>query len=413
MKRALVICPLKPMYRVWPNQKNDWAQFRDLKVNLLHGKDKEKALHDLSADIYVINPEGTEWLFDSPENAAFIKEHFDVLIVDESTKYKNTQSQRFKRLRKFVKFFKRRYILTGSFTPKGLLDLFGQVFILDEGSALGAYVTHYKTRYFYPTDRLGYALAPHPWAAGEIATRIAPLTLVLEREGNIAMPELLPPNDIYVELPEAARTQYDNMEQNLLAILEQGLVTAANAAVSSSKCRQIANGFIFKNSAEGEWIDVHDAKLDALEDLIDQLSGEPLLVCYEFNPDLDKLKARFPDAKVLTTGNAKKDEEAITAFAAGLYTVGLAQISSIALGIDGLQRSCSNVCMYGITWNLEHYSQTIDRVWRPGQPSKYVSIHRIIARGTVDERVIKVLGKKDATQTDFLTLLRNMRKPIA
>jgi SNF2 family DNA or RNA helicase len=169
---------------------------------------------------------------------------------------------------------------------------------------------------------------------------------------------------------------------------------------------------MFTGLREGEWEDVHTEKIDALTDLIDQLSGESLLVIYEFTPDLEKLKKALPGALVLTTGNARKDDQSIAVFAAGLAPVALAQVTSISLGIDGLQNGCSNVCFYSLTWNLEAYSQTIDRVWRSGQKSPVVSVHRLIAKDTVDERVLSVLGNKEATQTDFLALLKSMRDSV-
>lgn len=405
--RAIVIAPIKPMYNVWPKQKDKWKQFEHLKVRVAHGKDRVAALMDKTQDIIVINPEGLEWL---EEQMAYVKANFNVLIVDESTKFKNTSTQRFKRIRKIVKWFKRRYILTGSFTPKGLLDLFGQIYILDEGSALGAYVTHYKNKYFYAADYLGYDFQPHEWAPKAIAAKIAPLTLVLEREGNLVMPVLMPPNDIYIELGPDARKIYDHMEGLMLASMaDKEIVVAANAAVATSKCRQIANGAIFTNALDGTWQDIHDGKIEALKDLVDQLSGENLLVIYEFQFDRAKLEAAFPSAVCLTTGNAKKDDREISRFSNGEVSIALAQVSSIALGIDGLQDSCSNVCMYALTWDLQNYSQTIDRVWRQGQKSPFVTVHRILAKDTVDERVIKVLGNKEATQTAFLTLLKEMR----
>ena len=228
------------------------------------------------------------------------------------------------------------------------------------------------------------------------------------------MPELLPPNDIFVDLTPEVRAKYESMERDMILALQNGeFAVADNAAVATSKCRQIANGFMFTGIVKDEWADLHDLKIEALKDLIDQLSGEPLLVVYEFKPDLEKLRKAFPTAVCLTTGNARKDNDAISAFGAGLHTVGLAQVTSISLGIDGLQEACSNVCMYAITWNLQDYSQTIDRVWRSGQKSAFVSLHRIVARGTVDERVLRVLNQKDATQTQFLSLLMEMRGEVA
>lgn len=407
IKRTLVIAPLRVVYNVWPKQKNDWLEFADLRVHVLHGKDRLKNLHNLDADIYCVNPEGLEWL-DKPELLEWIKQHFDVLIVDESTKFKNTGTERFRRLKKFIKYFKRRYILTGTFTPNGLLDLFGQVYILDEGAALGRYVTHYKTKYFYPTDYLGYNLAPHPWAPEEIAKKIETLTLVLDREGNLDMPELLF-NDIAVDLPPEARKRYQQMERDMLATLDQDIVVAANAAVATSKCRQIANGCLFTSTGSEAWVDVHDAKIDALKDLVEQLSGESVLVVYEFRPDLEKLRQAFPNAVLLTGGSATQDAKNISMFSSGFVQIGLGQFSSISLGIDGLQNRCRNVIMFGLTWNLQDYSQTIDRVWRQGQQASTVIVHRIIAKETVDERVLSVLNSKDATQSSFLSLLKNMK----
>lgn len=409
IKRTLVIAPLRVIYNVWPKQKNDWAEFADLRVQILHGKDRVKNFHNLDADVYCINPEGLEWL-DTPEHLAWLRQHFDVLIIDESTKFKNTGTQRFKRVRKFIQHFKRRYILTGSFTPNGLLDLFGQVYLLDEGAALGRFITHYKTKYFYPTDYLGYNLAPHAWAADEIAGKIAPLTLVLDREGNLEMPELIF-NDIVVDLPEPARKQYQQMEEHMLATLDKELVVAANAAVATSKCRQIANGCLFTNAGDGTWTDIHDAKIDALKDLVEELSGESLLVVYEFKPDLEKLRKAFPNALLLTGGSATQDAKNIGLFAGGFVQMGLGQFTSISLGIDGLQNKCRNVVMFGLTWNLQDYSQTIDRIWRQGQRADTVIVHRLIAKDTVDQRVLKVLNNKDSTQSNFLTLLKGMQRP--
>ena len=333
-----------------------------------------------------------------------LREHFDVLIVDESTKFKNTSTARFKRMRKFIPLFKRRYILTGSFTPQGLLDLFGQIYILDEGGALGRYITQFKNKYFRATDYMGYNLAPVPGAAEEIADKIKPLTLVVDYKDNLVMPELLF-NDIVVDLPPAALRKHTEMFKELVTQAQEGLIVAANAAVATSKCRQIANGFVFNNFSE--WEDLHDAKIEALQDLVEQLSGAPVLVLYEFIPDLEKLRKAFPKAVVLTgSGSADKDARNIQLFSAGVVQMALGQFRSVSLGIDGLQNNCNTIVMYGLTWSLEAYSQSIDRVWRSGQKQDSVIVHRLIAAGTVDERVLTVLNDREADQSAFLNLLQ-------
>jgi hypothetical protein len=327
-----------------------------------------------------------------------------MLVVDESTKFKNSQTARFKLLKLIVPRFKRRYILTGTPMPKGLIDLFGQIYILDEGHALGRYITHYRTQYFFPSGYGGYDWQPQPDARERILDRIAPLVQVVDTEEGLGLPQLLF-NDIYVDLPPAARTLYNRMEDEMIAQLEEGAVVAANAAVASSKCRQIANGGLYSSEVYGEYSLVHDAKEDALRDLVEQLQGAPLLVTYEFGFDATRLG--FPS---ISSGNIKKDTANIQAFARGELEVVQGQPQSISLGTDGLQQHCSDIAMFGITWRAQDYEQVIDRVRRTGAKGSVVTVHRILARDTVDERVVDVVGDRIATQADFMKALRRYKR---
>lgn len=413
IKRTLVICPLRPAYRVWPHQKNKYQDFCSLKVNILHGKDKDSALNDPTADIYVVNPEGLPWLFGEvdgkpdKERLKWLRARFDVLVVDESTKFKNPQTARFKLLRKIVGSFKRRYILTGTPTPKGLMDLFGQIYILDEGASLGQYVTHFRTQYFIPSGYGGYEWLPQPQAAERIGEKIAPLTYRVGARGNIELPELLF-DDIFVDLPPAARVTYNHMEDLMMAEIESGAVVAANAAVASSKCRQIANGAIYTN-VNGEHREVHDAKLVALTDLLEQLQGQPVLITYEFvfDAEIIQRKLKIPS---ISTGNIKKDDANVVRFSKGELPAVIGQPQSVSLGIDGLQDACCHIAMFGVTWRLQDYIQVIDRVRRSGNKSKTVIVHRILASDTVDERVLSVLDRRGADQADFMSVLQALRK---
>jgi SNF2 family DNA or RNA helicase len=415
IKRTLVICPLRPAYRVWPHQKDRFEQFKHLRVSLLHGKDKEKRLHE-DSDICVINPEGLAWLFGAkkvgnkmvldPGRVQWIKSMFDVLVVDESTKFKDAQSNRFKLLKAFVPHFKRRYILTGTPTPNGLLDLFGQVYILDEGAALGRFITHYRTAFFYPHGFGGYEWLPQADAENRIFEKIAPLVYRVSAKGNLDLPALLV-DDIFVDLPPAARVIYDRMDSSMMAEVAAGNVVAANAAVASSKCRQVANGNIFDEHGDAHF--VHAAKLDALADLLEQLQGEPCLITYEFVPDAAAIMQGLKIPSI-STGNAKNDDMMIQRFSRGELPAVVGQPQSIALGIDGLQDNCCHIAMYGLTWRLQDYLQVIDRVRRSGSKAKAVIVHRILARDTVDERVLQVLARKDAKQEDFMALLERSRQ---
>ncbi len=414
--KMLVICPLRPAYIVWPEQKDKYIEFQHFQVNVLHGPDKEARLQDDDADIYVINPEGLSWLFGAKvvggkvkidkARAKYIADKFKMLVVDESTKFRNPGTSRFKLLREFVPLFKRRYILTGSPTPKSLIDLFGQIYILDEGTSLGRYITHYRTNYFYPSGFGGYDWLPQPNADARISERIAPLVQVVEQKGNVEVPELFI-NDIYVKLDPATKKRYDLMEEAMVAEVESGRVVAANAAVASSKCRQIANGGLYVGE-HGEWEPIHTAKIEALEELIEQLQGDSLLVTYEFDFDRQQL-AKHLDIPCTSTGNIKKDTDTIRQFARGDIPIVMGQPQSISLGTDGLQDNCHNIAMFGVTWNFLDYEQVIDRVRRQGSKSEYMTVHRILARGTVDQRVIKVIEGRDRTQAAFMGLLKSYR----
>jgi SNF2 family DNA or RNA helicase len=416
VRRVIVVAPLRVVWNVWPTQCGEWQEFSDLRVTILHGKDKDKKLADLDQDIYCINPEGLAWLTGAktvggrlvmdPVRLKYLREHFDMLVVDESTKFKDTGTNRFKLIRSFIKSFKRRYILTGTIAPNGLLDLFGQIYLLDEGASLGQYITGYKSKYFYPTDHTGYNLAPHDWATAEIARKIAPLTLVLKRAEHLDMPELIF-NDIKIDLPAPARKIYDKMYDDLVVNINDDNIIAANAAVATSKCRQVANGGLYKNSSDREWEDIHNEKLDALSDLLDQLTGCPVLIAFEFEFDLLKIQEKLK-IPAIGRGSPAKDAQTIAAFNAGLLPAVLGHPASIALGLN-LQGACSHVVWYGLTWNLEQYLQTIDRVYRQGQKASTVVVHRIIAKDTLDERVLRVLDAKEKTQSDFLDLLKGMR----
>jgi SNF2 family DNA or RNA helicase len=409
---ALVIAPLRVVYNVWPRQCREWKEFEHLNVGVLHGPQKENVLaHAEQYDILCINPEGLDWLTGAvhtkgtkldPVRVKMLREIFDYLIVDESTKFKDSGTQRFHVLRKLIPMFRRRMILTGTIVPNGLLDLFGQIFILDEGAALHPYITRYRNEYFYPSGFGGYTFLPQPDAEVRIIKKIAPLVLRLEAKDYLELPECLD-DDRYLEFPdEKVKKIYKAMEDEMMADIADGRIVAANAAVASSKCRQIANGGLYTQAPE--WQKIHSVKLDALRDLIEELSGQPLLIAYEFNFDWEMLEKVLHIPRIGIS--PKKDSMLIQAFRSGALPALMGHPESISLGLDGLQDNCSHICWYGIPWNLLHYKQTIDRVVRQGSKAKRVINHRLIMRGTVDERVLTVLGQKDKTQRDFLELLK-------
>lgn len=412
---ALVIAPLRPAYEVWPREVAKWADFAHFKVKLLHGPYKVAAANE-RADIYVMNYEGLEWAVKSGVLRKLIKK-VDTIVFDELHKLKHTHTARFKYIKPYLNLFARRWGLTGSPAANGLMDLFGQCYCLDMGRSLGPFITHYRMQYFYQTGYGGYEWAIQHGAADKIYARIKPLVLRMAAEDYLDMPELIN-NDIMVELPPKARKTYNEMYEQELAVLENlKTVTAANAAGAMNKCRQIINGGLYTDreidattgavSAEREPAIVHNAKTEALADLVDELQGEPLLVAYEFKHDLERILAELGKGTPWIGGGTspKKVSEYMAAWNAGELPVLLAQPQSIAHGVNLQGSNAHNICWYGVPWNLEYYDQFIARLRRQGNTAKRIINHRILARNTIDEKVVKLLSVKEWNQQALFTAL--------
>ncbi len=425
-RRALVIAPLRVCYRVWPREQQKWSDFNDLKVVVLHGPNKDWALEQ-DADLYVINPEGLPWLL--TENR-FKRLAPDTLIVDESSKFKHTNTQRFKQIKPLLPTFKRRWILTGSPMPNGYLDLFGQIYIIDLGRALGQYITHYRFNYFYPTGYGGYTWVLKSGMDKLIQERIKPCTLRLDAEDYLDMPEIVE-NVIRVDLPEKAQKIYEAMEEEMFAMMDGGEeVTALNTAAASVKCRQIANGGIYHQAyglnleqairferhiapehLNRKWTNLHTAKVDALRELVEELHGSPLLVAYDFEHDLERLRKEFgKDVAVMGGGTTMRKTAAVEdAWNAGELPILLAQPQAMGHGLN-LQGSGHHVCWHSLTWDFELYDQFVRRVRREGQKHASVYVHHIVARNTVDEAMLKAMRSKAKAQNSLLDALRDYRK---
>lgn len=413
-KRMLVVAPKRVMFSTWPAEAKKWDEFKDLKLKILHGPTKGAALFDESVDVHVINPEGLAWLFREVDDPAAL---WDILVIDESTKFKHTDTERFKTIRPHLDKFGRRYILTGSPAPNGLLDLFGQIYILDLGMSLGQYITHYRQTYFQQGFN-GFEWKPKYGAETKIYTKLSPLVMRMDQADYLKLPPLVgacgygPPLVKQVELPEAAFKVYDRMERFLITELEDDHVTAASAAAALGKCRQIANGGLYGSAprkdldgARGLY-DVHDAKTDAVEEIVEELQGVPALVAYEYEHDRDRLLRRFGEDTPWIGGGISPGRfyQIEQDWNAGRIPLLLAQPQSVAHGLN-LQATRAAVIWHSLTWDLEVYEQFIRRVWRQGQKER-VFVHHVIAKDTVDEMILDMLKKKDKTQRDLLYALK-------
>lgn len=409
---ALVIAPLRAVYEVWDDRNPDseprkWKDFHGLRTAVLHGDDRLAALKRLidgEAEIGLVNPEGTEWLFAALDELRAWP--FDVLVIDESTLYKHTQTVRFKILRPRLSRFRRRYLLTGTPAPNGLIDLFGQVYTLDLGNALGRFITQYRLEFFSPSGYGGYTWLPQDGAEERIYERLAPLVLRMSEADYLDLPKLIV-SDVPVTLPPKARRIYDDLESHLIADVLGNAVTAANAAVASMKCRQVANGGLYKDGEKGAWTWLHDAKTDALEERIEERGGKPVLIAVDFHHDAERVRKRFGRSIPYLGGGVGVDDarRAIAAWNAGDLDKLLANpaTASRALNMQGVPGSW--IALHSLTWNYEHYDQLIRRVWRQGRRGR-VFVDRLIAKATVDEAMVVALGRKARTQGALFAALR-------
>ena len=435
LNKVLIVAPLRVCHLVWPKELEKWKDFKDLKMVVLHGPNKDKLLEQ-DADIYVINPEGLEWLLKvekvkvvskdgrsrtkvSIDLRRFKKLGFDTLVFDELSKFKHVNTIKYKAIKLALSTFSRRWGLTGSPAPNGLIDLFGQCYVLDQGRTLGEYITQYRNKYFLPSHN-GFGWIIRKGAEQEIYERISPLVLRMAANDYLDMP-LLIENNIMVDLPPKIREIYDHLEDDLIAKLEDKVVTAATSGVASMKCRQVANGGIYLNpevqalvklpSSKREWVNLHNEKIDALSDLVDELQGEPLLVAYEFGHDFDRLQAKFgKDLVYIGSGvSMAASLEIQDAWNRGEIPLLFAHPAAVGHGLN-LQEVGRHVCWHSMTWDYELYDQFIRRILRQGNKHKKVFCHHILVRDTVDISMLYSLRSKQGGQNAFFDALKELRK---
>lgn len=420
VRHALVIAPLRVAYSVWPEEARKWRDFAHLRVAVLHGPRREEAARR-PADVYVLNPEGLSWYTARLRAGAF--ELPDALIVDESTRFKNARALCFRLLKPLLPRFRRRYALTGTPAPNGLIDLFGQLYVIDQGAALGRFISQYRNEYFVAAGFGGYRWVPQTAAepGGKGATeriyeRISPVVLRLDADDYLRLPPKIV-TDVRVDLPPKARKVYEKLEKELVLQLAEGRVTATNAAVLTSKTRQVASGSIYLDEKEGDErkrragvSEIHAAKLDALVDLVEELSGQPTLIAYDFIHERERLLRVLPKGTPYLGGgvSGKRGLEIERAFGRGEVPLLLAHPRSAGHGLN-LQAGKA-IVFFSLTWDLELYDQSIRRIWRQGQTGR-VFVYRLVARDTIDEVIVAAIARKTKTQKELLDLLRQRYVP--
>lgn len=401
---VLVLAPLRVARSTWPSEVRKWAQTQHLKVVPVVGSASQRAAAlQTQADIYTTNYENLPWLVEFYGD----RWPFKTVVADELTRLKSYRtrqgSKRAAALAKVAHTHVKRFIgLTGTPSPNGLPDLWGQVWFLDRGERLGRTYSAFEARWFYKGWD-GYSLKALPHAQKEIEDKLKDICLTVT---GLPVDEPIF-NEILVDLPKGARALYDEMEKEMFTEIENNEIVANNAAAKTTKLLQLANGAAYTDE-DGNFVEVHDAKIEALDSIIEEAAGAPVLVAYHFKSDLVRLKAAFPKAKVLD-----KDPKTIEAWNRGEIPVLLAHPASAGHGLN-LADGGNILAFFSMDWSLENHMQIIERIGPMRQKQagfdRPVFVHYILARDTVDQMVLERLRSKRSVQDVLLEAMKRRTK---
>lgn len=400
VRKVLVIAPLRVARDTWPAELEKWDHLKGLKYTVAVGSEVQRKTALMKrAQVYIINRENVEWLI----SRSAIPFDFDMVVIDELSSFKSHQAKRFKSLLKVRPKIKRIVGLTGTPSSNGLMDLWAEYRLLDMGQRLGRFIGRYREDFFVPDKRnqqVIFSYKPKPGAEEAIYRLISDITISMKGTDYLKLPELVI-NEVPVKLSEKEMKTIDTMKRDLITTVKGEDITAANAAALSGKLLQMANGAVYDD--QGVVIHIHDRKLDALEDLIEAANGKPVLIAYWFKHDLSRIQKRF-EVEVLSTSDS------IKRWNDGEIPIVVIHPASAGHGLN-LQAGGSTLVWFGLTWSLELYQQTNARLWRQGQ-NETVVIHHLIAKGTIDERVMKALKDKDNTQSALIDAVKATLKEV-
>lgn len=412
-RRALVIAPKNVAQNVWAQECLKWDHTKDLRCSIILGTEKQrKAALAADADLYIINRENVVWLMEELHGSL---KRFDMVILDELSSFKSTSAKRWKALKKPIQSVRYVLGLTGTPAPNGYLDLWPQMFLLDGGECLGKRIGDYRARYFTMGAHKGHIV--YEWrlrigAQDAINRKLRELCISISAGS-------LPPviyDTVYTSMDKAGRKTYDKFQKDkVIPLLETrsgirqldpnnekdlekmtSAIQADTAAVVTGKLLQMANGAVYDDNRTV--VPIHDAKLDALEEIVEANEGNNLLVFYSYKHDLDRVTARFPKARIFS-GPGDVDD-----WNAGRIPMLLCHPASCGHGLN-LQQGGHTIVWFGLPWSLELYQQANARLPRPGQKESVLVIH-LICRETVEEKVLAALQEKDTSQGALLNALK-------
>ena len=400
VSKVLIVAPLRVAKVTWSDEIDKWDHLSHLTYSVAVGSEKERlSALKKKADLYMINRENLQWLIEK----SGLPFDYDMVVLDELSSFKSWQSKRFRAFMKVRPKVQRVVGLTGTPSSNGLMDLFAEFKCLDMGERLGRFITQYRNAFFIP-DRMNgqvvYSYKLRPFAEEEIYRRIGDITISMKALDHLKMPELIE-NRYPVYMDDGEKQQYESMKKDLiLPYLENETITAANAAALSGKLCQMANGAVY--SDEGSVAHIHDRKLDALEDIIEAAQG-PILLCYWFKHDLERITKKLDELKVEYARISS--DGSIRMWNEGKFQVGLIHPASAGHGLN-LQAGGNHIVWFGLTWSLELLEQTNARLWRQGQRAETVVVQYLVTAGTIDERILDAISKKEQDQNALIDAVK-------
>lgn len=430
--RVLVLAPLRVCYNVWPEEIKKWRNFKHLAIEIMHGRDPLE-IPGLKADIFVanfdylpklLNAAGIGTLGTSPSK--FKKTYgFDALIIDELSAFKHISSKRFKQFKSVVGTFDYRWGLTGSPVANRLIDIFGQIYVLDEGKTFGRYITHFRNEYFVPTGYGGYDWKPKSEKAKQaIFKKLKPVALRMAAEDYLDMPQLIV-DDRKVELADKDQKSYNELHKDLVTLINDKEVVAVSKAAALNKCRQFVSGAVYYNSGlefhgnlqkeligekHASVLKVHTKKYDALKELVEELQGEQLFIGIGFRFEAEILSKTFPKLRLIYGGTSAADSSSIIKeWNRGDLQLLAAHPASLAHGVNLQEGNARHICWLTLPWDNDQYEQFCRRLYRQGNKARKIFIHRLLCKNTVDGYIAAMLNRKKSGQNE---LFEALKKPI-
>lgn len=403
IQRCLVIAPKKVAEATWSKEAEKWDHLKHLRISKILGTESKRIRAvNTPADVYVVNRENVPWLVDHYRNDW----KFDMVVVDELSSFKSNKAKRFKCLTWVRPHIKKFVGLTGTPAPNGMMDLWAQVYLLDNGERLGKTITAYRQAYFIQNTHGGNfsTFEEKQEAAEEIRQRISDICISMKAEDYIKLPDR---TDVVVpvELDSKARKMYDKFEKEMFLQIDEDNLDAGTAAVLSNKLLQMCNGAVY---GENNIVEIHNCKIEAFMELVEAAQGQPILVFYNFKHDLDRLKLALAKTK-LTIGELKSPKD-IDRWNNKELNILLAHPASAAYGLN-LQAGGNHIVWFGLNWSLELYQQANARLYRQGQKDKVI-IHHLVVDDSTDELVMNALKEKSGTQEALLSALKAKIKEV-